>query len=116
MMRTGVDIIEIARIKKFVDENINNLDRVFSAEEIAYCNSKKNKYENFAARFAAKEAVIKALDDKSLELKSISVGNFETGKPYVCVNNSRYSHLENKISLALSHCENYAVAFVVVEE
>jgi len=115
MIKTGVDIIEITRIKKFVDENINNLERVFSIEEINYCNSKNfenNKYESFAARFAAKEAVIKALDNKSLEMKNISVVKSETGKPVVFINGSK---AEN-ISLSLSHCKDYAVAFVIIEE
>jgi len=116
MLKTGVDIVEITRIKKFVDENIDNLERVFSPHEIEYCNSKnKNKYESFAVRFAAKEAVMKALDDKSLALNSISVVNLSTGKPSIVMNNKDIKNTKN-ISLSLSHCENYAIAFVVIED
>lgn len=115
MIKIGVDMIEIERIKSFIKENIDNLERIFSAEEINYCNSKKNKYENFAARFAAKEAVIKALDDKTLAMNNILVVNSETGKPFVGINDARYLDINKKISLSLSHCRDYAVAFVVIE-
>jgi holo-[acyl-carrier protein] synthase len=114
MIATGVDIVEIKRIKKFVDENIANLDRIFSSIEIDYCNSKKNKYESFAVRFSAKEAVIKALDDKTIELKNIEVKNSETGKPQVVIKDERYSQINEKISVSLSHTKNYAIAFVVI--
>ena len=110
-MRIGVDIVEISRIKNFVENNI--LDRVFSLEEIKYCTSKKlakNKYQSFAARFAAKEAVIKALDDKTINLRDILVENLPSGKPIVKIKNR-----DLKIEISLSHCDKYAVAMVMVE-
>ena len=62
-IKTGVDIIEINRIKQSIEEtNGKFCDRVYTQKEIEYCESKKlQKYQHYAARFAAKEAVLKAI-------------------------------------------------------
>ena len=61
----GTDIIEIERIKKSIEEiGQRFIERIFTTEEIKYCESKKNqKYQHYAARFAAKEAVFKAISE-----------------------------------------------------
>ena len=57
----GVDIIEVERIQKLAEKSPRFLKRVFTDEEIKYCNEKKNKYQHLAARFATKEAFFKTL-------------------------------------------------------
>ena len=83
----GVDIIEIDRVKKSVDELESFRSRVFTEKEIAYCEGRnKAKYESYAARFAAKEAVLKALGtglSDGVEWKHIEISNDERGKPVV---------------------------------
>ncbi|MCP3659188.1 MAG: holo-[acyl-carrier-protein] synthase [Bacteroidetes bacterium] len=119
-MRIGVDIVEISRIAKFlkkldqVDYN-KNLSRIFSQEEIVYCLAKKhdkNRNQSFAVRFAAKEAVIKALDDKKINLRDIFVTNLESGKPHVHIKNKNYQALN--IEISLSHSNKYAIAMVII--
>lgn len=112
MILTGVDIIEIGRIKKTILTNKRFLEKVYTPTEIAYCNSKKNKWQHFAVRFAAKEAVWKALGKKNIWHRDISVKNTEDGKPEVILS-KKYRNLEKKISLSLSHTEDYAVAVAV---
>ena len=114
-MKIGVDIVEIKRIKKFIKENDENLMRIFSSEEIRYCQSlkkEKSKNQSFAARFAAKEALIKALDDKTIKLNDISTFKNESGKPNIKINNDKYKDI--KIEVSLSHCDNYAIAMVML--
>ena len=116
----GTDIIEIERIK----ENIEKLEgkfvnRVFTQREIEYCESKNiQKYQHYAARFAAKEAIFKAiswkLDDKfSISWKDIEVINNNEGKPEVNITGMNLEDIEN-IDISISHCKEYAVANVVV--
>lgn len=112
----GIDIIEIERIKnsieKFGDRFINT---VFTENEIKYCESKKEqKYQHYAARFAAKEAVYKALSNNVNapdEWKSIEILSEENGRPKVNLK-IEIENLEN-IDISLSHCKLYAVANAV---
>ncbi len=116
----GTDIIEIERIKDSI-ENTNNkfLDRVYTKNEIEYCESKKaQKYQHYAARFAAKEAVFKALSERiedkySICWKDIEIINNSQGKPYVNLV-SNYDKEIEQIDLSMSHCKEYAVANVVI--
>lgn len=109
MIKIGTDIIEISRIKNFVNKNIKKLDRIFTNLEIEYSFSKKNPYEHFAVRFAGKEAVKKAYLD-NLNFRSIEIFNDEFGKPNVKINNI----FQKNISISLSHSRFYAVAFVII--
>lgn len=116
----GTDIIEIDRIKDSI-ENIGQsfLNRVYTENEIKYCESKKaQKYQHYAARFAAKEAVFKAiselLEDKySICWKDIEVTNNNQGKPMVNLIGVNLKNVE-QIDLSISHCKQYATANVVV--
>lgn len=119
-IRCGTDIIEIERIKKSII-NLENkfLERVFTPKEIQYCESKnKQKYQHYAARFAAKEAVFKAISE-SLEDKymiswtDIEIINDKNGKPHVNIDKIDDSNIEN-IDLSMSHCREYASANVVI--
>ena len=118
MFRCGTDIIEISRIKKAIETNDKFKERIFTDSEILYSESKKtSKYETYAARFAAKEAVFKAIsekvDSKEIMWKSIEVINDNCGKPFVKL------HIDvqglNYIDISLSHCKEYAVANVIAE-
>ncbi|HJW85036.1 MAG TPA: 4'-phosphopantetheinyl transferase superfamily protein, partial [Candidatus Brocadiaceae bacterium] len=60
-MYVGIDIIEIKRIERLFSANEGFLKKIYTENEVAYCNGRKNKYQHFAARFAAKEAMFKAL-------------------------------------------------------
>lgn len=115
----GTDIIEISRIKnsieKFGDRFLNT---VFTENEIKYCESKNaQKYQHYAARFAAKEAVFKAisqlLENKfDIEWKDIEILNDENGRPYVNILKDNINFQD--IDISISHCKTYAVANVVI--
>ena len=112
----GTDIIEIERIKNSVDKFGDRfLNTVFTPKEIEYCESKKTqKYQHYAARFAAKEAVFKALSNNINapdEWKSIEILSEESGRPKVNLK-IEVQDLEN-IDISLSHCKQYAIANVV---
>lgn len=116
----GTDIIEIERIKKSIEQlGQPFLDRVYTKEEIEYCESKKvQRYQHYAARFAAKEAVFKAvsdlLEDKyELTWQQIQISNDEKGKPKVTFLEKKFDQIKN-IDISLSHCKEYATANVTV--
>lgn len=116
----GTDIIEIERVKESI-ENLGEkfLERVYTKKEIEYCESKKKqKYQHYAARFAAKEALFKAiswkLEDKyEICWKDIEVLNNKQGRPELKVIGVDLKNIEN-IDISISHCKSYAVANVVV--
>lgn len=120
----GVDIVEIDRIRHSIEKlGESFLNRVFTESEIEYCEGKKVvKYMSFAARFAAKEAVSKALGtgiSGGVGLKDIEVLNDERGKPFILLHEGaklKYKEIQGKdVALSLSHCENYAVASAFIQ-
>lgn len=118
----GTDIIEVERVKKAVLDDNGFIERLFSNDEIDYCNSKSKREIHFAARFAAKEAFFKALGTgwrDGMKWEEISVKNDKLGKPEVELQGKtldifRKKNME-KINLSISHTKLYAVAFVVIE-
>lgn len=120
----GTDIIEISRVKAAVDncENGRFLAKVFTPNEIDYCESKNAaKYQSYAARFAAKEAVSKAFGTgigKNAALIEIEILNDKLGKPYVILHGGTKDYYQSLcasgISISLSHCKEYAVAYVAI--
>lgn len=119
-VKCGTDIIEISRIKESIEDlGEHFLKRVFTDKEIEFCESKKaQKYEHYAARFAAKEAAFKAiswiLNDKySVTWKDFEVENDKNGRPILNIYNMDIKSIES-IDISLSHCKNYAVANVVI--
>lgn len=123
-IQCGTDIIEIDRIRKALEKSSTSFSvKVFTESEINYCESKKNaKFKSYAARFAAKEAVAKALGtgiDEGIRWKDIEVLNDMRGKPHINLYGKARDIYEalggSEISLSLSHCENYAVAFAVIK-
>lgn len=119
----GVDIIEISRIRHSIDTVDGFRDRVFTESETAYCeNRNKARYESYAARFAAKEAVMKALGTgmaDGIGWKHIEIGNDHKGKPIVLLLSKakeRYEELGAKsIDISISHCGEYAIAYAVID-
>lgn len=116
----GTDIIEIERIKQSIDDlGKPFIHRVFTENEIKYCESKKaQKYQHYAARFAGKEAVFKAISCKlenkfEISWQDIEILNDNTGRPYVKILNSNLKNITN-IDISLSHCKEYAIANVVI--
>jgi holo-[acyl-carrier protein] synthase len=111
----GTDIIEIDRIKKAI-ENLGDtfLKKIFTEKEIEYCESHKaQKYEHYAARFAAKEATFKAISDlvNNIEWNKIEVINLKNGRPKINLL-FEINSLES-IDISISHCKSYASANVV---
>ncbi len=123
---TGVDMVEIARIKTLYDKYGKKfLERIFSDTEIEYSLSKSNvksAMSSLAARFAAKEAFVKALGTgviKHINLKYIYVEIDDKGKPHIRLTRSIPYFDENSITnvhLSLSHTNEHAIATVVLEK
>lgn len=120
-LNCGTDIINVARVKETIEKLGNNfLKRVYTDEEISYCESRRMcKYECYAVRFAAKEAVIKALSSKQnfdWEFKDIEVKNADNGRPFINLHGGLKELFgEEKIDLSLSHEREFAIAMVIVE-
>lgn len=110
-MNIGIDIEEIKRFEKYVKDK-DYLERVFAEDEIIYCMPKRKPAAHLAARFAAKEAVWKALStkNKKLVITDISIKNMDSGKPQVYIKNRKYS----KIDVSLSHTDKYVAAVAIV--
>lgn len=109
ILGTGIDIIEVKRIKKVIAGNKAFLARVFTPGEIEYCEGKANKYQHYAVRFAAKEAVLKSLGSKGIALKDIGIRNLDSGQPRAVLA-GKLKKLEKNIVISLSHSNDYAVA------
>ena len=110
-IKSGIDIIEVERIKSSIDEMGDNfLNRVYTENEIQYCESKKkNKYQSYAARFAVKEAAFKAISTLIKDKYSISWKNIETTLTKEV--EKELAKIES-IDVSISHLEKYAVATV----
>lgn len=118
----GIDIIKIGRMREVVEKwGQRFLERVFTESEISYCYEKREPYLSLAVRFAAKEALIKAIGSAvPVSLTDIEVVNVETGRPFLKVNGElEYFFKEELIRrahLSLSHEHEYGVACVVLEK
>tara|TARA_B100000029_G_scaffold273119_1_gene267891 strand:+ start:20 stop:403 length:384 start_codon:yes stop_codon:yes gene_type:complete len=116
MISIGTDIVKVSRIKALIDQKEEKfLNKIFTKEEILYCNAYPNPEVHFSGKYAAKEAVKKALLSNGLiekiSLKNIKILNKDNKVPYVVINN--LSNLNYNVSI--SHEKEYAIAFVVIE-
>lgn len=118
----GTDIIEIVRIERMVARGRQYLDTIFTEKEIEYCEAKSRRSEHYAARYAAKEAVLKALGTgwrDGLSFSEIEVLNDELGKPQVFlhgkVRESFEHHQIKQTSVSLSHDRDCAIAVIILE-
>jgi len=107
----GIDIIEVSRIRESIDKNENFKKRIFSKDEISYCEKFKEPYTHYAARFAVKEAFFKATGLK-IPFNEISVVNKEDGSPFLKLNQK----LKGNLTVSITHIRELAVAVVVYEE
>lgn len=121
VVSTGIDIVDIARVRKIAAEHGEKLkNRVFTEEEIAYCDSRPNPERHFAGKWAAKEAVVKALGTgwaHEVLYKNIEIINDSYGKPVVRLNGkaetiSRTKSID-RISISIAHEDAFAVAVAV---
>ena len=121
----GTDIVNIQRITKAIKKNNKTFKKkIFTSREINYCEMKKNPYPYFAKRFAAKEALSKALGTgirKGINFKNIEVINDKYGKPSIKLNGSTANYLIKKIksksyyiNLSLSDDAPWAQATVII--
>ena len=114
----GIDIVEIKRLEKTSRRwGQSFLDKVYTKRELDYSRSKKYPYQHLAARFAAKEAIFKALGEVEKNFvgwKNIEILNDATGMPYVVwhedAERSRKKRKIKKALISLTHTDNYAAA------
>lgn len=113
---TGIDIIEIKRIKDAIEKNPRFMEKIFTDKEINYFKLNGFRYESIAGSFAAKEAISKAIGTgvRNFKFKDIEILRNELGKPVVKTYNNlsdiciKYNVIDIKVSI--SHCKDYAVA------
>jgi holo-[acyl-carrier protein] synthase len=115
----GIDIIEIARIKKAIDRwGDRFIDRFLGEDERTLYDSKQNKIQFAAGRFAAKEAVMKALGaffDSGVYLRDIQILNDLYGKPYIHLNDFvRERILDKEIKVSITHERKMAAAVAIL--
>ena len=117
MISIGTDIVKVSRIKALIDQKKEKfLHKIFTKEEISYCNSYSDSEVHFSGKYAAKEAVKKALlsNDltKHISLKDIQILNKSNKSPYININDLNTL----TFNISISHEEEYAIAFVVIEK
>ena len=113
----GTDIIEIKRVQEAIEKYEEKFkEEIFTQKEVDYCESHKNqKYQHYAARFSAKEAIFKAISsklDKNYSWIDFEIINNNIGKPEVNLK-TNIPEIES-IDISISHCKEYAVANAVV--
>jgi holo-[acyl-carrier protein] synthase len=119
---TGIDIVKVARMKEISEKwGDKFLGRVFTDNEIFYCYQKRNPFRSLAVRFAAKEALIKAIGSEiPVSFTDMEVTNSSTGKPALQVSGKLEAFFKSrsiiKIHLSLSHEDEYGIACVVLEQ
>lgn len=110
---TGIDIVELKRIQKAIDRwGDIFLHHVFNKEELEYARKHKYPLQHLAARFAAKEAIVKAIGDNAhISWKDMTILNNKHGQPFCVFHKKKF---KKKIFISLSHSENYAVASAIM--
>lgn len=116
----GVDIVRVERMREAVGRwGDRFLRRVFTGNEIAYCYEKKDPFPSLAVRFAAKEALIKAIGSRMSAFTDIEILNDPHGKPFVKPSGKLAGFFkENSLRpphVSLSHEREYGIAFVALE-
>ena len=112
----GTDIVDVERIKASIDNYpARFVNKVFSKEEQGYCNSKSKPEIHYSGRFAAKEAITKAIKssgfDQAFTLKNIKIINHSDGSPYVKLD----FNYQGEIKVSISHTQTHAVAFAILK-
>ncbi|HSL87968.1 MAG TPA: holo-ACP synthase [Ignavibacteriaceae bacterium] len=116
----GIDIIEIDRVKESIDRFGDHfLNKIYTPNELEYCLSKHNKYQHFAARFAAKEAIYKALSSEwgsDISWQDMDIMNEPNGLPVVKFsgNLKEFVNKDKSIKISMSHSDNYVACVAIV--
>ncbi len=117
----GIDIVSVKRLREVVERRGDRfLERVFTSSEIDYCLNKRDPFPSLSARFAAKEAMIKAIGGRAaITFKDMEVINDDTGRPFLNPGFRLRKDLEKfgikNVHLSLSHERDYSIAFVILE-
>src|SRR3989338_6699219 len=112
---TGVDITEVKRLRQAVEKwGDSFLERLFTQEEVANAKTRGSLYQHLAGRFAAKEAVFKALGDAKLNWKDVQILNDEEGKPCCVILNGRGKKID--VHISISHVKSYSVASAIITQ
>ena len=118
----GVDIVEVERIEQALARGNSMAQRVFTEAELTYCMDRKNRYQHFAGRFAAKEAALKALGtgwQEGIRWKDVEVVPGELGRPVLNFYGRAREIFEARQArsalVTITHATRYAVAAVVIE-
>lgn len=110
---TGVDITEVRRLRQAIEKWGDAFSkRVFTDEEIKNAKKRTSFYQHLAGRFAAKEAIFKAMGDKDLNWKDVQITNDTDGRPCCELLNGKGENLD--VYISISHVKNYAVANAIV--
>ena len=120
----GVDIAEVSRIEQAIKRHGDGfIRRVFTADEIAYCERFRNRFERYAGRFAAKEAAMKALGTgwaRGVRWVDIEVTRLASGRPTLTLHAATREHAERlgvkRISLSITHSGDMAFAEAIFED
>lgn len=118
----GIDIVEVRRISRALQGGDKMANRVFTEDELEYCRARKNQFQHFAGRFAAKEAALKALGtgwQEGIRWKDVEVVPGELGKPRLNFYGRAKEFFEasgaREAHVTITHAKEYAVAAVVIE-
>ncbi len=112
---TGVDITEVSRLRKAVEKwGDSFLARIFTKEELDNAKTRGSPYQHLAGRFAAKEAVFKALGDSKLNWKEVQILNDKEGKPFCSIRSNKDKRIA--VLISISHVKNYAVANAIITQ
>lgn len=115
----GIDIIEIERIQDSISKfGEKFLNKIFTIKEIEYCSTKANSAQHYAARFAAKEAISKALStgwNNEFHWKEIEISNLSSGAPIVELSGKMSEFLtgNKRLKITMSHSDNYVTCFAI---
>ncbi len=119
----GIDITEVERMASRINQEAGFRELVFTKKEIDYCESKTNKFEHYAARFAAKEAFLKAIGTgwkQGTSFNEIEIIHDNEGKPKMNLLGETANTLSSlhisKILISLSHIKSLATAIVIIEK
>ena len=127
ILGTGIDIVENYRLKKILLKKKSNFKKkIFTINEVAYCEKKSNSINCYSKRFAAKEAFVKALGigfRKNINFKDIEIVNNTYGKPYISINKKIANKIKTlfkvkkfNILLSISDEKKYSIASVIISK
>ncbi len=110
-MAIGIDLVDVSRFEEFSSEQ---LKKIFTKDEISYCESKQNPLPHYAARFACKEAIFKAFSSLGIKLsyRIIEIKNKESGLPYAKFRDQSINYIPK---ISMSHTRKMAIAIAMID-